>query len=282
MDLYRKRFKNAKEVVAKLRPVDDLLFSMIGKYHPEILEEFLKVILNNDSLKFISSRIQDRYPALPPYKSVAMDFTVRTVDGTFIDFEAQTSHLDDIEKKVRLYECKNDSSHILSGFDYSIFPDGITVILANKDIFGDNEAVYEVYKAVRNSKKEWIDGRKIVVVNGEYEGDDLIGDYIHDFVSCDVEDMRLDSVRNCVKYFKLEKERGFENMCEIIEQYARDETREAIEKLEEENKTKIENVEADRNKMLNFILNQIRKGVLNINDASIELGIPKTELELMI
>ena len=71
-------------------------------------------------------------------------------------------------------------------------------------------------------------------------------------------------------------------MCEIIEQYARDETREAIEKLEEENKTKIENVEADRNKMLNFILNQIRKGVLNINDASIELGIPKTELELMI
>lgn len=282
MDLYRKRFKNAKEVVAKLRPVDDLLFSMIGKYHPEILEEFLKVILNDDSLKFISSRIQDRYPALPPYKSVAMDFTVKTVDGTFIDFEAQTSHLDDIEKKVRLYECKNDSSHILSGFDYSIFPDGITVILANKDIFGDNEAVYEVYKAVRNSKKEWIDGRKIVVVNGEYEGDDLIGDYIHDFVSCDVEDMRLDSVRNCVKYFKLEKERGFENMCEIIEQYARDETREAIEKLEEENKTKIENVEADRNKMLNFILNQIRKGVLNINDASIELGIPKTELELMI
>lgn len=282
MDLYRKRFKNAKEVVAKLRPVDDLLFSMIGKYHPEILEEFLKVILNDDSLKFISSRIQDRYPALPPYKSVAMDFTVRTVDGTFIDFEAQTSHLDDIEKKVRLYECKNDSCHILSGFDYSIFPDGITVILANKDIFGDNEAVYEVYKAVRNSKKEWIDGRKIVVVNGEYEGDDLIGDYIHDFVSCDVEDMRLDSVRNCVKYFKLEKERGFENMCEIIEQYARDETREAIEKLEEENKTKIENVEADRNKMLNFILNQIRKGVLNINDASIELGIPKTELELMI
>ena len=127
-----------------------------------------------------------------------------------------------------------------------------------------------------------MDGRKIVVVNGEYEGDDLIGDYIHDFVSCDVEDMRLDSVRNCVKYFKLEKERGFENMCEIIEQYARDETREAIEKLEEENKTKIENVEADRNKMLNFILNQIRKGVLNINDASIELGIPKTELELMI
>ena len=99
MDLYRKRFKSAKEVVAKLRPIDDLLFSMIGKYHPEILEEFLKVILNNDSLKFISSRIQDRYPALPPYKSVAMDFTVRTTDGIFIDFEAQASHLDDIEKR---------------------------------------------------------------------------------------------------------------------------------------------------------------------------------------
>lgn len=102
MDLYRKRFKSAKEVVAKLRPIDDLLFSMIGKYHPEILEEFLKVILNNDSLKFISSRIQDRYPALPPYKSATMDFTVRTVDGTFIDLKAQTSHLDDIEKR---YSC---------------------------------------------------------------------------------------------------------------------------------------------------------------------------------
>ena len=209
MDLYRKRFKSAKEVVAKLRPIDDLLFSMIGKYHPEILEEFLKVILNNDSLKFISSRIQDRYPvlppynsmelirseiqaklpSLPPYKSAIMDFCVTTEEGIFIDFEAQASHLDDIEKKVRLYECKNDSSYILSGFDYKMFPDGITVILADKDMFGDNEAVYEVYRAVRNSTKDWIDGRKVFVVNGEYKGNGLIGDYIHDFVSYDIEDM---------------------------------------------------------------------------------------------
>ena len=152
-----------------------------------------------------------------------------------------------------------------------MFPDGITVILADKDMFGDNEAVYEVYRAVRNSTKDWIDGRKVFVVNGEYKGDDLIGDYIHDFVSYDIEDMRLDSVRNCVRYFKLEEERGFENMCEIIEQYARDEAREAIEKFEKE-----------KNNMLNLILNQIRKGALSINDASIELGIPKKDLELML
>ncbi|MGN1406143.1 MAG: hypothetical protein ACI4WM_07710 [Erysipelotrichaceae bacterium] len=272
MDLYRKRFKNAKEVVAKLRPIDDLLFSMIGKYHPEILEEFLKIILNDDSLKFISSRIQDKYPALPPYKSAAMDFTVRTTNGIFIDFEAQTSHLDDIEKKVRLYECKNDSSYILSGFDYKMFPDGITVILADKDMFGDNEAVYEVYKAVRNSKKEWIDGRKVFVVNGEYVGDDLIGDYIHDFLSYDVEDMRLDSIRNCVKYFKLEEEKGFENMCEIIEQYARDEAREAIEKLEEEN----------RKNSIGIYLRFVKQGAISLSEAAKELGVSKSDLELML
>ena len=34
--------------------------------------------------------------------------------------------------------------------------------------------------------------------------------------------------------------------------------------------------------MLNLILNQIRKGALSINDASIELGIPKKDLELML
>lgn len=60
-------------------------------------------------------------------------------------------------------------------------------------------------------------------------------------------------------------------MCEIIEQYARDEAREAIEKVEKE-----------KNNMLNLILNQIRKGVLSINDASIELGISKEELEVLI
>ena len=60
-------------------------------------------------------------------------------------------------------------------------------------------------------------------------------------------------------------------MCEIIEQYARDEAREATEKFEKE-----------KNNMLNLILNQIRKGALSINDASIELGIPKKDLELML
>ena len=297
MDLYRKRFKSAKEVVAKLRPIDDLLFSMIGKYHPEILEEFLKVILNNDSLKFISSRIQDRYPALPPYKSAAMDFTVRTTDGIFIDFEAQASHLDDIEKKVRLYECKNDSSYILSGFDYKMFPDGIMVILADKDMFGDNEAVYEVYRAVRNSTKEWIDGRKVFVVNGEYKGDDLIGDYIHDFVSYDIEDMRLDSVRNCVRYFKLEEEKGFENMCEIIEQYVRDEVREveirkdaeikeareAVEKVEAEKNETIEKLEEENRKnSIGIYLRFVKQGAISLSEAAKELGISKSDLELMI
>ena len=76
-------------------------------------------------------------------------------------------------------------------------------------------------------------GRKNSSLNGNYmnflttyDNPVKIGDYIHDFVSYDIEDMRLDSVRNCVRYFKLEEEKGFENMCEIIEQYARDEVRE--------------------------------------------------------
>ena len=44
--------RSASEVVAKLRPIDDLMFSMIGRYRPEILEEFLRLILDDNSMEF--------------------------------------------------------------------------------------------------------------------------------------------------------------------------------------------------------------------------------------
>ena len=46
------------------------------------------------------------------------------------------------------------------------------------------------------------DGLKILYINGEYKGNDKLGDYIHDFICDDADDMRIDSIKEAVKYFE--------------------------------------------------------------------------------
>lgn len=272
--------RSASEVVAKLRPIDDLMFSMIGRYRPEILEEFLRLILDDNSMEFIRSEIQAKLPSLPPYKSAIMDFCVSTEEGIFIDFEAQTSHFKDVNKRTRWYKCKCDSHSLLQGYDYSMLPDGIIVFFTEKDIYGHGKAVYEIDNNVRDTQDNFSDGLRTIFVNGEYKGNDLIGKYIHDFLCKDTGDMYLENIREAVEYFKLEEKGGHNIMCEIIEQYARDKAREMEIRKDAEIKKAVEKLEAE-NRMIGFNIfsDLVSKGMLSISQAASELGLSEEEFE---
>ena len=43
----------------KLRPSDESLFCAIGKHRPEIMKEFLRLILNDDTLEFKGSSCKE-------------------------------------------------------------------------------------------------------------------------------------------------------------------------------------------------------------------------------
>jgi hypothetical protein len=65
------------------------------------------------------------------------------------------------------------------------------------------------------------DKEHIIIVNGEYDGDDEIGRLMHDFQCENPDDMYYEILRNRVRYFK-EDERGRQEMCAIWEEIRND------------------------------------------------------------
>jgi predicted transposase YdaD len=91
------------------------------------------------------------------------------------------------------------------------------------------------------------DKEHIIIVNGEYDGDDEIGRLMHDFKCENPDDMYYEILRNRVRYFK-EDEGGRQEMCAIWEEIRNDgviegEIRGRIQgELEGKTKGKLENM----------------------------------------
>lgn len=62
------------------------------------------------------------------------------------------------------------------------------------------------------------DGSHIIYVNGNYKGNDAIGQLISDFHQTNPENMHYDALAQGVNHFK-EVEGGHEKMSEIVEKY---------------------------------------------------------------
>ena len=68
----------------------------------------------------------------------------------------------------------------------------------------------------RTTGKPFEDGAHILYVNGEYRGDDAIGELMHDFNCSDPESMKNSLLREKSRYYKESKE-GIAEMCKAIE-----------------------------------------------------------------
>ena len=73
----------------------------------------------------------------------------------------------------------------------------------------------------RTTGKPFEDGAHILYVNGEYRGDDAIGELMHDFNCSDPESMKNSLLREKSRYYKESKE-GIAEMCKAIEDMCRE------------------------------------------------------------
>ena len=62
----------------------------------------------------------------------------------------------------------------------------------------------------------------IIYVNGEYKGNDAIGDLMHDFLCAEPDDMRYKLLAEKTSRFK-KTDKGAKHMCKIMEEFAAEE-----------------------------------------------------------
>ena len=148
----------------KLRPFDELLFYSIEKRRPEIMEEFLRLILNDDTLEFKGSSCKD-ITNVYDYDSTLAEFSTLTGDGRLMGLLTAEGTEPDVIANAFLYFVLKKEEYMADTMDYSLIPKMIIVVLMEKDVYEGKSPFYKL--TWRDDKPGFeFDGVKCILVNG--------------------------------------------------------------------------------------------------------------------
>ena len=120
------------------------------------------------------------------------------------------------------------------GQDWKEIPLGECICIMKKDYFQKGLPIYNI-KLMIEETHEVIKGYGITVVNGEYDGEDEIGELIHDMKCSDYQQIRNKVLRKHMKYYKGTKE-GEKEMTELLEKLIEEEKEEGYNQGKEDGK----------------------------------------------
>ena len=127
--------------------------------------------------------------------------------------------------------------------------------------------------------EEFNDGTTIIYVNGEYRGDDALGQLMHDFNCNNADDMHYELLAEKTKYYK-ENQEGVQIMCKALEDMTREaEARgkaygEAIGEARGEARGKA--IGEARGKIIAF-LDLISDGLLTVSQAAARVNLTEKQ-----
>ena len=196
----KSHLKHPVQTNTNLRPFDEPLFCAIGKHRPEIMEDFMRVLLNDDSIEFKDSAVNIIPASITPDNKQTAEFIAYTKNDTVICFITDSQNEEEMINKVKWYRASRIKEY--AGEDLDSIQSMILVILMEKDAFGYERPFYVMDSKLEYSDKTVIFRYKQIYVNSEYGFDDPLGSYIHDFMCDDIDDMRIDSIKEAVKYFE--------------------------------------------------------------------------------
>ena len=217
--------------VKKLWPIDDVFFEKIIE-DKGVCEEILRVILEDDKLEVLSVTPQSSLKNLYG-RSVRLDVFARDSKGKPYDIEVQRTDKGAGAKRARYNSALMDADELLPGDDTEKLPETYVMFITENDIYKEGLALYKIDRYI-NGTKAFNDGAHIIYVNGQYRGNDPIGDLMHDFSCSKADDMKNSVLANRTRYLK-EDTKGVSQMCKIMEDFAKEEITEAKMKLALEN-----------------------------------------------
>ena len=112
-----------------------------------------------------------------------------------------------------------DSRMLKENQKFKELKDSYVIFIYKHDKFRKGLPLYHIDRYVRETNELYDDGSHIIYVNGNYKGDDEIGQLMKDFRQSNPEDMYYDTLAQGVKHFK-KTEKGRDQMCEAVENYA--------------------------------------------------------------
>lgn len=204
--------------VQQLRPMDDTFFTKLAE-DINFCQKLLQIVLEKPDLRVISTQPQKVLRNIEA-RSVTVDVLCEDAAHNRYNIEIQKEDNDDHQRRVR-YNGSNVDTYIAEkGTKFNEFPDLYVVYISNFDIFNGGKTIYHINRVVLETNEVVTNGYHEVYVNTKVDDGTIIADLMQIFKSNTVpSDNRFPETCRVIRYFKEGK--GRDEMCEIIEEYAR-------------------------------------------------------------
>ena len=229
----RSSHSRTMEFVQKLRPIDNAFFPVLGQ-DPGVMEEILRVILNDNTLTVEKVIAEYTLPNLPG-RGVRLDSFCETGDGHRINVEVQKADDDDHIRRCRYNAAGMTWKEAEKGTRFKDLPDVCVVYITEHDFLHGGRTVYHVDKILRENGSLIDDGSSVIYVNSAVNDGSAISDLMRCFLQKTVNDPRFPRLSERVHQYK-NTEKGAAEMCEELERY--------IDEITEEMQTKVVQLQA--------------------------------------
>ena len=229
----RSSHSRTMEFVQKLRPIDNAFFPVLGQ-DPGVMEEILRVILNDNTLTVEKVIAEYTLPNLPG-RGVRLDSFCETGDGHRINVEVQKADDDDHIRRCRYNAAGMTWKEAEKGTRFKDLPDVCVVYITEHDFLHGGRTVYHVDKILRENGSIIDDGSSVIYVNTAVNDGSAISDLMRCFLQKTVNDPRFPRLSERVHQYK-NTEKGAAEMCEELERY--------IDEITEEMQTKVVQLQA--------------------------------------
>lgn len=224
-------YKEQRELVSKLNVIDDVLFHKVVE-DKEVCEEILRIILNKPDLVVVESQPQRFLRNLGAH-SVILDVLCQDSDGDYFNIEVQKKNDDDHQKRVRFNRSNIDTAFVESGIKYEQLPDVYLIFLTKFDIFQEKHTIYHIERVIKETGTVVENGTHEIYVNTAIDDGTEIAELMQYFKKSAGVHQKFQKLSNRVQYFK-ESQKGVTEMCELVEEYAKNYAEEYAKKYAEE------------------------------------------------
>jgi len=217
-----------QKMIARLQEftlMDDDFMTRFFENDKECTQFVLQTILDNKKLKVIDAVAQKTVKSLEG-RSVRLDVYAKDNKGKPYDIEIQRADKGAGAKRARYNSALMDADITVPGEDAKNLPESYVIFITENDIFKKGKPLYKIDRYV-NGEELFNDEAYIIYVNGEYKGNDPIGDPMHDFHCKKANDMKNKLLAERARYLK-EDEKGVKHMCRIMEEFGKEERKEAV------------------------------------------------------
>ena len=206
-------------MVEKLRPIDDIFYSKLVEKEG-FCEELLQIILNKKDLNLVRVSPQKSLRNIEG-KSVVLDVMCEDSENTYYNIEVQKTDNDNHQKRVRYNGSNIDTYVSEKGIRYEDLPDVYIIYISEFDTFNKGKTMYHINRCIEETDDEVDNGYNEIYVNAKIDDGSEVAELMKIFISADIPyNEKFPKICNSIRALKEEKRS--DNMCKIVEEYAKE------------------------------------------------------------